>query len=155
MATAARRMFQQIKKVSTQRVRFVMQPSVQRFDAGEESVVITYNSGADGNYVSEKDLARMGMPILQQSKRRVGVENGGESKVKFVTRLPFPQLSKNAEESDTFDAFKTSLMIVGKTADDGNVSVFTKEAVKIYKEEDVLITCKGEPILVGKRDERG
>ena len=47
------------------------------------------------------------------------------------------------------------MMSVGKTADDGNVSVFTKEEVKIYKEEDILITCKGEPILVGRRDERG
>ena len=46
-------------------------------------------------------------------------------------------------------------MSVGKTADDGNVSVFTKEEVKVYKEEDILITCKGEPILVGRRDERG
>ena len=46
-------------------------------------------------------------------------------------------------------------MSVGKTSDDGNVSVFTKEAVKVYKETDILITCKGEPILVGKLDERG
>ena len=40
-------------------------------------------------------------------------------------------------------------MSVGKTADDGNVSVFTKEAVKIYKEEDILIKCRGEPVLIG------
>ena len=46
-------------------------------------------------------------------------------------------------------------MSVGKTSDDGNVLVFTKEGVKVYNEEDVLITCKSRPILVGKRDERG
>ena len=46
-------------------------------------------------------------------------------------------------------------MSVGKTADDGNVSVFTKEDVKIFKEEDILITYKGEPIMISKRDERG
>ena len=46
-------------------------------------------------------------------------------------------------------------MSVGKTANDGNVSIFTKEDVKIYKEEYLLITCKTKPILVGKRDERG
>ena len=40
-------------------------------------------------------------------------------------------------------------MSVCKTADDNNVSVLTKEAVKIYKEEDILITCKGEPVLIG------
>ena len=51
--------------------------------------------------------------------------------------------------------FKTSLMSVGKTADDGNVSVFTERDVKVYKEADVLITYKGKPTLVGRRDERG
>ena len=92
---------------------------------------------------------------MRKSGRRVGVANGGASKGKFVTRLPLPQLSPKAAEADTFNEFKTSLMSVGKTADDGNVSVFTKEDVKVYKEEDILITCKGEPILVGRRDEKG
>ena len=69
--------------------------------------------------------------------------------------MPFQQLSTKAAEADTFDDFETSLMSVGKTNDDGNVSVFTKEDVRVYKERDILITCKGEPILVGKRDERG
>ena len=73
-----------------------MQPSVQRFDVGEEPVMITYNFGADGNYVSKEDRERLGMPILRQSKMRVGIANGGASKGKFFTRLPFPQLSKKA-----------------------------------------------------------
>ncbi len=34
----------------------------------------------------------------------------------------------------------------------GTVSVFSKECVNVFKEEDVLITCKGEPILIGIRD---
>jgi hypothetical protein len=46
-------------------------------------------------------------------------------------------------------------MSVGKTADDGTISVFTKEGVTVHKEEDVLITCKGEPILIGVRDQHG
>jgi hypothetical protein len=46
-------------------------------------------------------------------------------------------------------------MSVGKTTDDGTVSVFTKEGVNVYKEADVLITCKGEPILIGVRDSHG
>jgi hypothetical protein len=33
--------------------------------------------------------------------------------------------------------------------------VFTKDGVTVYKEEDVLITCKGEPILIGVRDMHG
>ena len=46
-------------------------------------------------------------------------------------------------------------MSVGKTADNGNVSIFTKDGVTVYKEEDVLITCQRNPILIGKRDEHG
>ncbi len=53
-------------------------------------------------------------------------------------------------------------MSVGKTADNGNTSIFTREGVSVdkeedvlYKEEDILITCKGEAILIGKRDEHG
>ena len=44
-------------------------------------------------------------------------------------------------------------MSVGKKSDDGNVSIFTDEKVQVYKEADVLITCKGKTILIGKRDE--
>ena len=46
-------------------------------------------------------------------------------------------------------------MSVGKTSDDGTISIFTKDGVIIHKEDDALITCKGEPIFIGKRDERG
>jgi hypothetical protein len=46
-------------------------------------------------------------------------------------------------------------MSMGKTADDGTVLVFTKEGVNIFKEEDILITCKGEPILIGIQDNQG
>jgi hypothetical protein len=58
-------------------------------------------------------------------------------------------------QADTFQDFPTLLMSVGKTADDGTVSVFTKKGVKVFKEEDMLITCKGEPILIGVRDSHG
>jgi hypothetical protein len=58
-------------------------------------------------------------------------------------------------QADTFQDFPMSLMSVGKTTDDGTVSVFTKEGVNVFKEEDVLITCKGEPILIGVRDSHG
>ncbi len=46
-------------------------------------------------------------------------------------------------------------MSVGKTAGKGTVSVFTKDGVNVFKEEDVLITCKGKPILIGVRDGHG
>ena len=46
-------------------------------------------------------------------------------------------------------------MSVGNTSDDGNVSISIDEKVQVYKKADVLITCRGKPILIGKRDKRG
>jgi hypothetical protein len=71
------------------------------------------------------------------------------SNAKYVTQLPFQKLSAQPRQADTFQDFPTSLMSMGKTSDDGTVSVFTKEGINVFKEEDVIITCKGEPILIG------
>jgi hypothetical protein len=43
-------------------------------------------------------------------------------------------------QADTFQDFPTSLMSVGKTANNGTVSVFTKEGINVFKEEDMLIS---------------
>ena len=112
--------------------------------------MITYDSGADGNYMSDADRKKLALPILRKSTRQVGVANGGASKGRHVTRLPFQQPSSEAAEADASDEFKTSLMSVGKTEDDGNISIFTAEDVNVFKEKDILITCKGESILIGK-----
>jgi hypothetical protein len=117
--------------------------------------MITYDSGANGHYISEEDSRKAGLPIIQKSTRRVDVANGGVSQAKLATRLPFKALSARATQADTFQDFPSSLMSMGKTADDGTISIFTKDGVSIHKETDVLITCKGEPILIGVRDERG
>jgi hypothetical protein len=58
-------------------------------------------------------------------------------------------------QTDIFQDFLTSLMSVGKTANDGTVSVFTKEGVNVFKEEDVLITCKGKHIIIQIQDNQG
>ncbi len=117
--------------------------------------MVTYDSGADGHYIREKDQHKAGLPILQTSTQKVGVASGGTSKAKYVTQLPFRHLSAQAMQADTFQDFPTSLKSVGKMANDGTVSVFTKEGVNVFKEEDVLITCKAEPILIGVRDSHG
>jgi hypothetical protein len=83
------------------------------------------------------------------------VANGGVSQAKFVTQLPFKALSARATQADTFQDFPSSSMCVGKTADDGTISIFTKDGVTVHKETDILITCKGEPILIGVHDEQG
>ena len=41
---------------------------------------------------------------------------------------------------------------MGETSDNGTISVFTKTGITVFKGEDVLITCKGEPILIGVQD---
>jgi hypothetical protein len=111
--------------------------------------MLTYNSRANGHYISKHDLGKLGHPILRPSTWRVGVANGGTSNAKYVTQLPFWKLSAQSRQADTFQDFPTSLMSMGKTSDDGTVSVFMKEGVNVFKEEDILITCKEEPILIG------
>ena len=46
-------------------------------------------------------------------------------------------------------------MSVGNSTDDGTISIFTKDGVTVHKEQDVLIKCKGKPILIGARDDQG
>ena len=155
-ATVRRAVRQYTKKYSkNNRVTFEGNNTTATFNELAAAVHITYDSGADGHYVSERDRQQLGLPILRVSTKRVGVADGGVSRGKYVTKLPFSNLSAIAAQADTFDTFPTSLMSVGKTADDGNISIFGKSDVKVYKEEDVLITCKGAAILIGKRDERG
>jgi hypothetical protein len=77
------------------------------------------------------------------------VANGEKSKGQYVTSLPFPELSSKLKQADTFNKFPTSLMSVGKTADDGTISIFTKDGVTVHDKKDVLITCKKKPLFVG------
>ena len=155
LSTKFRRAIRNLKNNNQPRVQFARKPDIVTFRKEEEATMVTYDSGADGHYFSEADRKSAGLPILRRSTKHVGVANGGTSSGKYVTRLPFPKLSQKAAEADTFEDFSSSLLSVGKTADDGNISIFTKEGVTVHKEEDVLITCRGEPILIGTRDERG
>ena len=54
-----------------------------------------------------------------------------------------------------FEDLPTSLLSVGKVNNDGNVSIFTKQGVIVQREEDVLITVKEQPVMIGNQDERG
>ena len=86
---------------------------------------------------------------MGKSDKQVAVADGNINKGKYQVKLPFEGLSAQANASDTFEQFNDSLMSVRKVNDDGNISIFTPDGVTVYKEEDVLITCKGKPILVG------
>ena len=76
-----------------------------------------------------------------------------EERVKVSTKQNF-RLNNYQPELQNQD-FTSSLMSVGQTSDNDTVSIFTKTGVLVHKEDDVLITCKGKPILIGVRDERG
>ncbi len=145
-----------LKKISNNKhVRFAKNNKVHLFDNAETPTMITYDSGADGHYISKKDRRKAELPIIRKSTKLVGVANGGVSQEKFVTQLPFKDLSTQATQADTFQDFPSSLMSVGKTANDGAISIFTKDGVTVHKETDILITCKEEPMLIGVRNERG
>ena len=139
MATTVRKLVQNFTN-NNQQIRFRRTPTVTRFHNEGYPIMITYDSGADNHYVSEADRIKLKLPILRPPHKRVAVANVGTSKGKYVTRLPFTQLSTISAEADTFEEFPSSLMSVGKTSDDGNVSIFTHEKVQVYKEADVLIT---------------
>jgi hypothetical protein len=146
-----------IKKLTKlKHVSFAKQSVVLLFNAtATPSIMLTYDSGANRHYISKHDQRKAGLPILRPSTWQVGVANGGTSNAKYITQLPFQKLSAQMRQADTFHDFPTSFMSMGKTSDDGTVSVFTWEGVNVFKEEDVLITYKGEPIHIGIRDNQG
>ena len=88
---------------------------------------------------------------MRVSDNKVGVTNGGACNVKYFTKLPFPHLYNKAAESDTLEEFLTSLMSFGKISNDGNLSIFTKEGVTVYKEDNALLTHQRKPILIVKQ----
>ncbi len=68
-----------IKKLNrTKHVSFVKQNKVHLFDATTTpSIMLTYNSGANGHYISEQDQHKAGLPDLWPSTQWVGVANTG------------------------------------------------------------------------------
>ena len=124
-------------------------------EANDAMILVIYDSGADGHYITEEDRKQAKLSILRKSSKKVNVANGETCKEKFTTQLPFESLSMSARTADTFTEFPHSLMSVGKIADDGTISIFTKSGVTVHKEQDVLIRMKGKPILIGVRDDQG
>ena len=70
--------------------------------------MVTYDSGADGHYISETDQKKARLPILRKSTKRVGVANRDTSEGVNKTKLPFEQLLLRAAKADSFHNFTTS-----------------------------------------------
>ncbi len=59
-----------LKKISNNKhVRFAKNNKIHLFDKAETPIMIAYNSGADGHYISEKDRRKAGLPIIRKSTR--------------------------------------------------------------------------------------
>jgi hypothetical protein len=98
----------------------------QAVESTEAGIEVTYDSGANGHYISVADMIKAKLPILGKSTKQVGVANGGTSTGVHKTRLPIPGLSTKAATADAFNDFPDSLMSVGATADNGKVSIFAR-----------------------------
>ena len=116
---------------------------------------LVYDLGADGHFPTEELRKVAGLKVIHKSTKRVLVADGHINHGEQEVELSFEGLSTKARTGDTFERFRESLMSVGKVNDNGNISIFTKNDVTVYKEKDVLIICKGKPILVGIHDEGG
>ena len=95
----------------------------------DPTILVIYNSGADGHYITEENRKQAQLPILPRSSKKVNVANGKTCKAKFTTQPPFQSLSTSERVADTFTEFPHSLMSVGKTSDDNTISIFTKSGV--------------------------
>ena len=58
-------------------VHFKSKPSISTYQQHDKIKMLTYDSGADGHYFSEKDRKQLGLPILIIPDKKVGVANGG------------------------------------------------------------------------------
>ena len=121
----------------------------------DDNISVIYDSGADGHYITKEDCKQATLPILRKLSKKVNVANGKTCKAKFITQLPFQTRSTTARTADTFTEFLHSLMSVGKTSDNGIISIFKKKGVMVHKEQDVLIRMKGKPFLIGFQYDHG
>jgi hypothetical protein len=76
-----------IKKLNKNKhVNITKQNEVHLFDAtSTPSIMLTYDSGANGHYIRKHNQPKACLPILRPSTRQVGVTNGGTSNAQYVT----------------------------------------------------------------------
>jgi len=60
---------------------------VAEYNTKNTTVMVTYDSGVDGHYISEKDRKTVGLPILRISAKKVGVANGSTCKGQYHQKL--------------------------------------------------------------------
>ena len=71
-------------------VHFTSTPRVRYYDSNSTSPMITFDSGADGHYLSEAARISACLPILKPSNKQVSVTNVGTIKALHVAAFLFP-----------------------------------------------------------------
>jgi hypothetical protein len=91
---------QTIKKLNKNiHVSFAKQHKVHLFDAmSTPSIMLTYDSGADGHYVSKHDQHKASLPILRPSTWQVGVANGAQAMPNTSPSSPFINYLHNQDK---------------------------------------------------------
>ena len=99
LGSSLKRAVGQVKKTfnATKTVTFASKRQVRVYRQQDVAAMITYDSGADGHYISEGDRKAACLPILRRSTKRVGVANGGTSSAKMSRRC----LSNNYQPKPT------------------------------------------------------
>jgi len=67
-------------------VQFASKAQICYCNIDHKPITVTYDSGANGHYISENGRNKAGLPILRKSRKRVGVANGAVSVGNKVTR---------------------------------------------------------------------
>ena len=116
-------------------------------------VFATFDTGADGDFITENDLQKLQLPIKGDSDKQVSVANGHVEQGKHETELPFEGLSPTAKAADSFELFHTTLISSSNIVDDGNTAILNQKGVKVlFADKDVLILVQAKPIMIGTHD---
>ncbi len=87
-----------IKKINKNKhVSFATHNKVHQYINNEQPIMVTYDSGADGHYISEKDRCKASLPILRTSTRNWGCQwRHKQSQIRNPTLIPTTLCSSNA-----------------------------------------------------------
>ena len=80
LSAPTRRLVRKITNSNQHCVTFAGQAMVVEYNSENSTVMVTYDSGADGHYISEKDRKKVGLPILRILAKKVSVVNGSTCK---------------------------------------------------------------------------
>jgi len=89
LSAATCRLVHKITNSNQHRIMFAGQAMVAIYNIKNSTVMVTYDSGADGQYIREADRKTAGLPILRILAKKVGMANGSTCKGQYVAALRF------------------------------------------------------------------